>query len=88
VNNVFYINVDPVIFRIGSLVVSWYGLMVALAVVTVVAWVAFANRKRRLISYDAIFMSAIVVYPPASFSQSYYMSSMPGVFTSITRAKF
>jgi phosphatidylglycerol:prolipoprotein diacylglycerol transferase len=63
VNNVFYINVDPVIFRIGSLVVSWYGLMVALAVVTVVAWVAFANRKRRLISYDAIFMSAIVGIP-------------------------
>ncbi len=62
-HNVFYIDINPVIFKIGPLEVSWYGLMVALAVVTVVGWVAWQNGKSRLISYDAVFMAAIVGIP-------------------------
>jgi phosphatidylglycerol---prolipoprotein diacylglyceryl transferase len=62
-NNVFYINISPVIFRLGPLTIGWYGLMVALAVVTVVAWLAWQNSKSRLISYDTLFMTAIVGIP-------------------------
>jgi phosphatidylglycerol---prolipoprotein diacylglyceryl transferase len=62
-NEVFYINVDPVIFHLGTLSVSWYGLMVALAVVIAVGWVAWQNAKKGLISNDAIFTAAIVGIP-------------------------
>jgi phosphatidylglycerol:prolipoprotein diacylglycerol transferase len=59
-HHVFYIDADPVMFRIGPLSVGWYGLMVALAVVTVVGWVAWQNRKKLLIGYDYILMAAVV----------------------------
>lgn len=59
----FYIGLDPVIFRIGSISVGWYGLMVALAVVTVVSWVVWQNSKSQKISYDAIFTAALVGIP-------------------------
>jgi phosphatidylglycerol:prolipoprotein diacylglycerol transferase len=62
-NKAFYIDINPIIFKIGPLSVGWYGLMVALAVVTVVGWVVWQNSKSRLISYDTIFMSAIVGIP-------------------------
>lgn len=55
-----YINVDPVIFRIGPLAVGWYGLMVALAVVTVVSWIAWENSKSRIFSSDSLFTVAII----------------------------
>jgi phosphatidylglycerol:prolipoprotein diacylglycerol transferase len=59
-NDVFYINVDPVMFRIGSFAVSWYGVLTALAVVTVIAWGTWQNRRKHLFSYDSIFTAAIV----------------------------
>jgi phosphatidylglycerol:prolipoprotein diacylglycerol transferase len=59
-NDVFYINVDPVIFQLGPFAVGWYGLLVALAVITVVAWLVFANRSQRLINYDSILMASMV----------------------------
>lgn len=62
-NNVFYIGVDPVIFKLGPLTVGWYGLMVALAVATVVGWLFWQNRKSHLISNDTIFTAAIVGIP-------------------------
>ncbi len=62
-NNVIYISVDPVIFRIGPLVVGWYGLMVALAVVTVVGWMAWQNSKHHYFSYDTIYMAALIGIP-------------------------
>jgi phosphatidylglycerol---prolipoprotein diacylglyceryl transferase len=58
--NVFYIDVNPIIFKLGPLSVGWYGLMVALAVVVVVAWVAYANRKDRAIEYDYIFTASVI----------------------------
>jgi phosphatidylglycerol---prolipoprotein diacylglyceryl transferase len=59
-DNAFYINVDPVIFRIGPLAIGWYGLMVALAVITVISWVAWENSKSRKFSFDALFTAAII----------------------------
>jgi phosphatidylglycerol:prolipoprotein diacylglycerol transferase len=59
-NSAFYINVDPVIFRIGPLAVGWYGMMVALAVVTVVSWIVWENSKSHKFSFDSLYMAAII----------------------------
>jgi len=60
INNAFFIGVDPVIFKIGPLTVSWYGVLVALAVVTVLAWTAWQNSKTHAIKTDALFTAALV----------------------------
>ena len=39
------IGIDPVAFSIGPLTIHWYGIMVALAVVTLVLWVWYFLRK-------------------------------------------
>jgi phosphatidylglycerol---prolipoprotein diacylglyceryl transferase len=59
----FYINVNPVIFTIGPFIIGWDGLMVALAVATVVGWVAWQNKKARVLSSDAVFTAALVGIP-------------------------
>jgi phosphatidylglycerol---prolipoprotein diacylglyceryl transferase len=60
INEAFFINVDPVIFKIGPLTISWYGVMVALAVISVVAWIAWQNSKTKAIKTDALFTAALV----------------------------
>jgi phosphatidylglycerol---prolipoprotein diacylglyceryl transferase len=62
-NTAFYINVDPVIFRIGPLAIGWYGLMVALAVLVVVGWVFWENSKSHKFSFDSLFTAAIIGIP-------------------------
>jgi phosphatidylglycerol:prolipoprotein diacylglycerol transferase len=62
-NEVFYIGVDPVIFRIGPIAIGWYGLMVALAVITVVGWVAWQANKTKTIKMDTILTGALVGIP-------------------------
>jgi phosphatidylglycerol---prolipoprotein diacylglyceryl transferase len=59
-NNVFYIGIDPVILKIGPVSLSWYGLMVALGVVTVVAWLAWQNKIYRVLNHDNLFNVALV----------------------------
>jgi phosphatidylglycerol---prolipoprotein diacylglyceryl transferase len=59
-NSVFYIGIDPVILKIGPVSLGWYGLMVALAVVSVVGWVAWQNRKSRVLSQDSVFNVAVI----------------------------
>jgi phosphatidylglycerol---prolipoprotein diacylglyceryl transferase len=59
-NTVFYINIDPVIFRIGPLVISWYGVMVALAVISLVGWLLWQNRKYQIVNDDGILTAALV----------------------------
>jgi phosphatidylglycerol---prolipoprotein diacylglyceryl transferase len=61
--NVFYISVDPVIFHLGPLSIGWYGLMVALAVITVVGWLAWQNSKSHALSYDTVFTAALIGIP-------------------------
>ncbi len=36
------INVNPVAFSIGPVSVAWYGIMLALAVITLVIWALFS----------------------------------------------
>jgi phosphatidylglycerol---prolipoprotein diacylglyceryl transferase len=62
-NSAFYIDVDPVIVHLGPISIGWYGLMVALAVATVVWWIAWQNRKLNILSYDVIFTAALVGIP-------------------------
>jgi phosphatidylglycerol:prolipoprotein diacylglycerol transferase len=62
-NEVFYIGVDPVIFKLGPLTVGWYGLMVALGVVTVVSWLAWENKKTHYLSSDTLFTIALIGIP-------------------------
>jgi len=50
----FTINIDPVAFTIGPLAVRWYGIMVALAVVALLA-MASREAKRLGISQDTIY---------------------------------
>jgi phosphatidylglycerol:prolipoprotein diacylglycerol transferase len=62
-SSAFYINIDPIIFRIGPLAIGWYGIMVALAVITVVSWVAWQAKKTNAISSNTIFMGALIGIP-------------------------
>ncbi len=55
-----YIGVDPVAFHLGSIAVAWYGIMVALAVVTLVVWALVAVKKGAKLSYDTVISAALV----------------------------
>ena len=57
------IHIDPVAFTIGPLEVRWYGIMVALAILTVVLWTAWQVRKGARITYDTVFAAALVGIP-------------------------
>jgi phosphatidylglycerol:prolipoprotein diacylglycerol transferase len=61
--NAIYINVNMVAFYIGDFAVGWYGIMVALAVVTVVAWALVSVRKDPRLSYNMILNVALVGIP-------------------------
>ncbi len=50
----FTIDIDPVAFSIGSIGVKWYGIMVALAVITLLG-VTLREAKRPGISQDTIY---------------------------------
>jgi phosphatidylglycerol:prolipoprotein diacylglycerol transferase len=54
------INIDPVAFSIGSLEVRWYGIMVGLAVITLVVWALLWTRKDPRLSPDTVISAAIV----------------------------
>ena len=58
-----YINVNPIAFSIGSIDVAWYGIMVALAVVTVVAWSLLSVKKSPRLTYDLVLNAALVGIP-------------------------
>jgi phosphatidylglycerol:prolipoprotein diacylglycerol transferase len=57
------INVDPVAFTIGVISISWYGIMVALAVITLVAWALIAVKRGAKVTYDVILNAAVVGIP-------------------------
>jgi phosphatidylglycerol---prolipoprotein diacylglyceryl transferase len=58
--SVFYININPVIARFGPFTLDWYGVMVALAVLTAVVWLVLVNRKDRPIDYHSILMAIVI----------------------------
>jgi phosphatidylglycerol:prolipoprotein diacylglycerol transferase len=57
------IPVSPIAFKIGPVVVGWYGMMVALAVVTVVTWALYSVKKDPRLNGDVILNAAIVGIP-------------------------
>lgn len=56
-------NLSPVAFTIGSISVRWYGIMVALAIIVLVLWMAWQVRKGANLSYDNLFMAALIGIP-------------------------
>jgi phosphatidylglycerol:prolipoprotein diacylglycerol transferase len=57
------INVSPIAFTIGGISVRWYGIMVALAVVTIVLWLLWEVRRGAKLSSDTIITAAVVGVP-------------------------
>ena len=53
------IGIDPVAF----LTVRWYGIMVALAVLTLILWTLREVRRGANLSYDTVFATALVGIP-------------------------
>jgi len=57
------INIDPIAFTIGSIEVSWYGIMIALAVLVAVLWMMREVRRGAKLSYDTVITGALVGIP-------------------------
>ncbi|MFC2038716.1 prolipoprotein diacylglyceryl transferase [Chloroflexota bacterium] len=53
------IDVNPVVF----LTIRWYGIMVALGILAMVLWVAWQVKKGANLTYDTVFMAALVGIP-------------------------
>lgn len=59
----FYLPVSPIAFTIGTISVRWYGIMVALAVLTVVLWAFREVRRGARLTYDTVLNAALVGIP-------------------------
>ena len=57
------IGIDPVAFTIGTMSVRWYGIMVALAILVLVLWMARQVKREANLSYDTIFTATLVGIP-------------------------
>jgi phosphatidylglycerol:prolipoprotein diacylglycerol transferase len=57
------ISIDPVAFTIGSIEVRWYGIFIALAILTIVLWMVWQVKKGAGVSYDTVFTAALVGIP-------------------------
>lgn len=57
------IGVDPVALTIGAVSIRWYGIFIALAIIWIIAWLAWQLKKGARISYDTIFTVALVGVP-------------------------
>jgi len=57
------VGIDPVAFTIVPVTVGWYGIMVMLAVVTLVAWSLLSVKKDPRLSYDIVISVALVGIP-------------------------
>ena len=57
-----HVGMDPILLTLGSTEVRWYGLMVSLAILTVVGWTYF-NVKKAGIPTDVVYNSALWAIP-------------------------
>jgi len=57
------ISIDPVAFTIGSIEVRWYGIFIALAILTIVLWTVWQVKRGARVSYDTVFTAALVGIP-------------------------
>ncbi len=55
--------ISGVAFTIGAISVRWYGIMVALAVLTLILWALREVRRGADLSYDTVFTAALVGIP-------------------------
>ncbi len=53
------IGINPIAF----LSIRWYGIMVALAIATIILWVMWQIKRGARISYDTLFMTAVIGIP-------------------------
>lgn len=54
---------SPIAFTIGTVSVRWYGIMVALAVLTLILWALREVRRGANLSYNTVFNAALVGIP-------------------------
>ena len=59
----FTIDISPIAFTIGNIAIRWYGIMVAMAVLTVVLWALREVRRGVNLSYDNIINAALFGLP-------------------------
>ena len=57
------INVDPIAFTIGVIEIRWYGIMIALTVLTLILWALREVRRDANFSYDVVFNAALIGIP-------------------------
>jgi len=57
------IGIDPVAFAIGNIEIRWYGIFIALAIISIIIWLLWQVRKGTKLSYDTIFAAALVGIP-------------------------
>ena len=57
------LDIDPVAFSIGSISIAWYGIFVALAVISLVVWALVAVKRGAKVSYETVINAAIVGIP-------------------------
>ena len=57
------LDVSPIAFTIGPISVAWYGIFVALAVLSLVLWALRQVRRGADLSYDTVFSAALVGIP-------------------------
>ncbi|MFC1983440.1 prolipoprotein diacylglyceryl transferase [Chloroflexota bacterium] len=53
------IDINPIVF----LNIRWYGILVALAILVIVLWLVWQVRRGANLSYDTVFMAALVGIP-------------------------
>ncbi|MFC1970813.1 prolipoprotein diacylglyceryl transferase [Chloroflexota bacterium] len=58
-----YLNFNPIAFTIGPVSIGWYGIMVALAVMTLILWTLYEVKRGAKLSYDTVFNAALVGIP-------------------------
>jgi phosphatidylglycerol:prolipoprotein diacylglycerol transferase len=58
------VGINPIAFTLGPITIGWYGIMVALAVITVVTWALVAvKRGAGELTYNTVVNAAIVGIP-------------------------
>ena len=57
------LDVSPIAFTIGPFSIAWYGIFVALAVLSLVLWALRQVRRGADLSYDTVFSAALVGIP-------------------------
>jgi phosphatidylglycerol:prolipoprotein diacylglycerol transferase len=62
-NHTIDININPVAFTVGHIDIGWYGIMVALAVITLVAWALVSVKRGSGFTYNTVINAAIVGIP-------------------------